>query len=120
FDLIGIVTGAGTSSRLIGLVATSLSVGIAVALVQEIAKRAWITVLTGRREGTRYILNKPQVTIGRAELADIPLFGDITLDRSQAVIAVSGGGYSVQETGSSPLLRIDGQPTAFAPLQDGH
>ncbi len=114
FDLIGNFSPSGhaTASRLVGFTIMGVAIGVAIALAEEIAKRAWVTVLTGRGEGTRYLLNKPQFTIGRAELADIPLFGDASIDRTQAVVADTGDGYSIQEVGPAGVLRVNGQPAA--------
>src|SRR5262249_46322891 len=56
---------------------------------------------------------------GRAELADVPLFGDPNIDRTQAVITTAEGGYMVQDVGAAPQLRVDGQPVASAWLRDG-
>lgn len=119
FDIIGFITQQGTASRLVGFAVTGICIGIAAAMAREIAKRAWVTVLTGRGEGTRYLIDKPQVAIGRAELADIPLFGDPSIDRTQAVITAAEGGYMVQDVGAAPQLRVDGQPVASTWLRDG-
>jgi pSer/pThr/pTyr-binding forkhead associated (FHA) protein len=76
-------------------------------------------VLTGRGEGRRYVLNKQSFTIGRAELADLPLFGDASLDRTQAIARPADGGYLIEEVGGRPLLRVDGQPATSGWLNDG-
>jgi pSer/pThr/pTyr-binding forkhead associated (FHA) protein len=125
FDIIAIITvlithqEAATASRLVGFTVMGICIGVAVALVQEIAKRAWLTVRTGSREGMQYVVNKPEMTIGRDELADVPLFGDTTIARRQALLSTSAGGYTVREVGDASVLRVDGQPAATARLQDG-
>ena len=53
-------TQQGTASRLVGFTLTGVCIGIAAATVREIAKRAWVTVLTGRGEGTRYLIDTVQ------------------------------------------------------------
>lgn len=86
FDIMSMPFNAGTISRLIGDVAVGMCVGFAVTLVEESAKVAWVTIVLGKNEGKQFILSKPTTTIGRDELSDIPLYGDLSVQKRHAVI----------------------------------
>ncbi len=120
FDVISLPFGSGTASRLVGDTAIGACVGAAVMLVEETAKVAWITVVAGRNEGKQYILSKPVTTIGRDELSDIPLFGDMTVAKSHATIrAMDRQQFVFADAGSPAGSAINGQRVTQAPLGDG-
>lgn len=111
FDAICLVTGiasvvthpneppTGTVARLIGFSVMGIAVGATVAFVEDIAKRSWITVLNGPKEGRSFILSKATTTIGRDELADIPLFGDARVTKQHAALLMQGNVVTLQATG---------------------
>lgn len=119
FDLIAVSSQSETAtlSRLIGFTAVAACVGFATALVEELARTAWITFLTGSREGRQVILHR-DVVLGRDELVDVPLFGDPAVGKRQAEITLAAAPV-ITETGETPLLRVNGQPVRQAPLVDG-
>ena len=117
FDVIGLPFQQGTVSRLIGFTVVGLATGLAIALVEEIAKRAWITILSGPREGKDYILTKPITTIGRDELADIPLFGDLNVGRLHATVTQTGGAHLYRDQGGG--TQVNNQPAQSKTLIDG-
>lgn len=75
-----------TAGRLMGMTCVGLFAGLGIALVEELAKQAWIVVLVGRNEGREYILSKTTTSVGRDELADIPLYGDPTVQRLHCAV----------------------------------
>jgi len=111
FDMICAATGAaaalahpgepptGSLGRFIGFVLMGITVAVTVAFVEDIAKQSWVTVLSGPKEGRSYILSKPTTTIGRDELADIPLFGDMTVAKQHAVLHMQGNVVALQGVG---------------------
>jgi pSer/pThr/pTyr-binding forkhead associated (FHA) protein len=117
FDVLAL-TGAGTLSRLVGFTAIGAFVGLATAVVEQIARVAWITVLTGAREGRQIVLHRDEVVLGRDELVDIPLFGDHRVERRHAVLSLTPAPV-VREIGTSALMKVDGQATREAVLYDG-
>ncbi|HET7501238.1 MAG TPA: hypothetical protein VFK02_09560, partial [Kofleriaceae bacterium] len=56
-------TGSGTS-RMVGLLAVGLSIGLFVALVERLARDAWLRVRTGPLAGKSFILYKTPTIIG--------------------------------------------------------
>lgn len=88
FEVIGgissLVFQTGTLGRAFGFPIMGAGIGAALAWAEDVAKKRWITVLNGAKEGRQYILSKPTTTIGRDELADIPLFGDTSVAKRHA------------------------------------
>lgn len=119
FDMVTFMTQSETAtlSRLIGFTAVAACVGFATALVEELARTAWITFLSGSREGRQVILHR-DVVLGRDELVDVPLFGDPSVAKRQAEITLAPV-PAIRETGSTPLLRVNGHPVREAQLVDG-
>jgi len=119
FDLITIMTNAETAtlSRLIGFTAVAACVGFATSLVEELSRVAWLTFLSGAREGRQVILHR-DVILGRDELVDVPLFGDPAVDRRQAELTLFPQPM-VRDVGINALLRVNGVPVREAALGDG-
>lgn len=112
-----IASQSDTASRLVGLTAVGMGTGLAIALVEEIAKKAWIIVLAGRNEGREYILDKSQTRIGRDELADIPLFGDQNVAKLHGVVELTHTGYYFRDQAGG--VTVNNQPSQAAALADG-
>lgn len=116
FDVIGMALGGGTASRLVAFTSLGMATGLAIALVEEIAKQAWIVIANGPKEGREYILSKPVTSIGRDEMADIPLFGDTGVARLHATINSTGSGFLFSDSGGGSA--INGQPVQQKTLSD--
>lgn len=93
---------SGAPSRLVGFAITGALIGFFVGLVRELFKEAWIRVVLGRNEGRELLVEKAQSVLGRAELCDIPLFGDPSVARRHALLSREGDGYVLRDTGESP------------------
>jgi pSer/pThr/pTyr-binding forkhead associated (FHA) protein len=120
FDIVSIPFNSGTASRLIGDVLIGLFTGAAVTWVEEAAKLAWVTVLVGRNEGKRFIINKPVTSIGRDELADVPLFGDMSVEKRHASIRTSDWkSFVLVDEGSRSGTMVNGARTTNQQLTDG-
>ncbi len=120
FDMASIPFSAGTVSRLIGDTAIGACVGAAVTLVEESAKVAWVTVVLGRNEGKQFILSKSTTTIGRDELSDIPLYGDLNVAKQHAVIkSTDWRTFSFHDLGSPTGSGINGMRVTEKLLTDG-
>ena len=101
FDVVALITEGGSASRFVGFILIGLATGAAVALVEDIAKRSWITVLNGPKEGRSFILTKPTTSVGRDELADIPLFGDASVAKQHACLMMQGNIVTLQGIGGA-------------------
>ncbi|MEN6356237.1 MAG: FHA domain-containing protein [Armatimonadota bacterium] len=118
FDMICFVTGGGSMSRFVGFILMGAATGAAVALVEDIAKQNWVTVLTGPKEGKSFILTKPTTTIGRDELADIPLFGDQSVAKQHAYLILQSNDVSVKSA-TGVTVNVNGTATQSSQLRDG-
>ena len=118
FDTLAGITSGGSTSRLVGFVVMGLAIGAAVGLIEELRKEYWLTSINGPREGRSYILSKQNTLLGRDEMIDIPLFGDVTVQKRHARIAVDGSGAHLVAEAGVPVL-VNGMPTPHAALMDG-
>lgn len=101
----------GIVARLLGFVITGAAIGLFVALAQQLFKEAWVRVMVGKNEGKEYLVDKAETRIGRAELSDIPLFGDPAVARTHALLlARPDGGWVLRDSGSPGGTRINGEP----------
>jgi pSer/pThr/pTyr-binding forkhead associated (FHA) protein len=109
----------GENLRMIGFSSIGAAIGFFVSLVDEALKQAWVRVLVGRNEGREHILEKPVNLLGRDELAEVPLFGDVTIARQHATIERVGGRRVLRDGGSPTGTLVNGQRVAEAVLRDG-
>lgn len=118
FDTVSFVSfsDTGTFSRLMGFTLMGLVTGAAVAFVEDMAKQSWVTVLSGPKEGRSFILSKEVTTIGRDELADIPLFGDMSVAKQHAFLHMDGPTVTLQSATGAPVA-INGAPATVAQLR---
>jgi pSer/pThr/pTyr-binding forkhead associated (FHA) protein len=122
FDLIGAFSaaGSGTPSRFAADIAVGMCIGLMVALVEIVLKNAWLTVLSGRREGAQFILSKETTTIGRDDRDDVLLWGDEQMAIRHARITRTRRGYVLQSVQPAAPTLVNRRPVgAEAPLEDG-
>ena len=119
FDAISAISGGGLSSRLFGLSAIGLMIGLFIGLIQELTKAAWLTVESGRLRGREFRLEKGLATVGRAEESDIGLFGDLAVAPRHATIERRGTEFSIKDLTRDPGTFVNGQRIESAPLHPG-
>ncbi len=105
--------------RGIGLIVTGASIGLFIGLVETLLKQAWIRVVVGRNEGKEYVVSKQRTVIGRDELADIGLFGDLTISPYHAAIEVQNGRRVLVDGGSQIGTSVNNQRVSAQILRDG-
>jgi pSer/pThr/pTyr-binding forkhead associated (FHA) protein len=116
------VRDAGGPSRAIGFIAIGGLSGLAIGLVQELFKTAWVRVLAGRNEGRDFILGHPLNILGRDERCDVPLFGDSGVGVQHAAIKADGKRHLLVDAGVPLGSMLNGQrvePGAETLLRDG-
>ncbi len=85
-------------SRLLGFIITGALIGLFIGLVQQLLKEAWVRIVVGKNEGREVLIDKTQTTIGRSELSDIAIFGDMSVQKNHAVLTASpNGGYVLRD-----------------------
>ncbi len=130
FDLVGRTVGpaiaeakggdeVGIVSRAITAVLIGALIGLLTALIENLAKSAWIRQLFGRNEYKEWIIDAPQSFIGRNERAHVPLFGDNNVMPMHAYIARQGTTYTLVDGGSPIGTYLNGQRIGQAMLQSG-
>src|SRR5262249_17780106 len=102
-----------------GFIILGLCIGLLIGLAQIILKEAWLRVEQGFRRGREMILQKDEITIGRAESCDVGLFGDPLVDKLHARILRQGDQYVVVDGGSmSGTFVNDQRLVGPTPLRD--
>lgn len=84
-----------------GFIILGFCIGLLIGLAQIILKEAWVRVEQGFRKGREMLLQKGEVSIGRAESCDIGLFGDPLVEKLHARIVQQNGQYFVVDAGSA-------------------
>jgi pSer/pThr/pTyr-binding forkhead associated (FHA) protein len=119
FDSIGAIFGGGLASRFFGEAATGLAIGLFIGLVQELTKDAWLAVEAGRLSGRQFRLERPTVTLGRAEENLVGLFGDPRVQARHAVITRQGDSWEIKNLAVQAGTTVNGHLIESAPLADG-
>jgi hypothetical protein len=109
----------GAASRLVGLLAVGLSIGIFVALVERLGRDAWLRVRTGPLAGKSFILYKTPTIVGSAPRSDIYLYKDAEIDPSHAMIHRVGTVYELEDLGTRMGTSIAGSKVRRRRLVSG-
>jgi hypothetical protein len=109
----------GATSRLVGLLAVGLSVGIFVALVERLARDAWLRVRTGPLAGKSFILYKTPTIIGSSPQSDVYLYKDAEIDPSHASVHRVGTVYEIEDMGTRMGTSVGGNPVRRRRLASG-
>jgi pSer/pThr/pTyr-binding forkhead associated (FHA) protein len=112
------MTGGGSTGRLVGFVVMGAAIGAAVSLVEEFGKEFWLVGMSGPKEGRSIILAKPLTILGRDERADVPLFGDVTVQPQHALLRQEAGGMTLLAA-PGQAVTVNQQMVAEVPLSDG-
>ncbi|MGH7863468.1 MAG: FHA domain-containing protein [Candidatus Binataceae bacterium] len=118
FDLINYITEGGTASRLIGLCAIGLAIGLFIGIVQELTKVAWLIVEQGRLKGRQFRLEEQTATIGRAEEDSVGLFGDPSVQARHATIQRRGADFSIKNLAVAEGTFVNGRRIESVDLHD--
>ncbi len=94
----------------LGAVVLGAGLGICLALVEQVLRRAWIEVKSGRQEGRTYLIDHKSCTLGLDEHVEIGLFGDLSVARKHAMIESTATGYYLKNESVSGETRVNGGP----------
>jgi hypothetical protein len=86
---------------LAGFIALGVCIGLMIGIAQVVLKEAWLKVEAGFRSGRELLLDKPVLTIGRAESCDLGLFGDSAIEKLHARIYQQEGRHLIADAGSA-------------------
>ena len=118
FDIIG-ANASGLYSRLFGLCALGLAVGLMIGLVQELTKSAWLNVEAGRLRGRSFNIDRAVATLGRAEENQVGLFGDPGVQPRHAVIERRGNDYVLKSLAVQQGVTVNGNRIETVTLREG-
>ena len=77
-----------------------------------------LVIVSGGPEGTEFVLDRPQTTLGRGPDVDL-VFADQTLSRQHLAIEFTGQGFRARDLGSMNGMRVNGRETRVADLASG-
>ena len=106
----------GIGSRAVMALTVGAGIGLFIGLVERLARQAWVRLSLGRNEGKEWVVDAPQVFLGRSETAQIPLFGDPSVAPMHACIMKRGTTYVLVDGGSPIGTFLNGQPIQEAIL----
>lgn len=106
----------GIGSRAVMALTVGAGIGLFIGLVERMARQAWVRLSLGRNEGKEWVVDAPQVFLGRSETAQVPLFGDNTVAPMHACIMKRGTNYVLVDGGSPTGTFLNGQPIQEAIL----
>jgi len=109
----------GTTGRAILAVATGGGVGLFTSLIIRATRTAWVRRIYGRNEYREWIVDAAVTTIGRSELAHIPILDDPAVAPQHAVIQLHGGTYYLSDCGAPGGTFVNGTPIRQVPLFSG-
>jgi hypothetical protein len=107
-------------SQAVGIVLLGVGLGLCLALVEQVLRRAWVQVQSGRQEGRIYLLARPRCRLGLDERAEVGIFGDPAVARRHAEIESTPRGYVLHHLAGPGNTRVNGGTLATERLlQDG-
>lgn len=95
-------------SQGLGIAILGAGLGLFLALVEQVFRRAWVQVVSGRQEGRSYLLPHAKSAVGLDERAEVGLFGDPLIARRHAEIERTGRGYVLHNFADSGRTRVNG------------
>jgi hypothetical protein len=99
-------------SQAVGIVLLGAGLGLCLALVEQVLRRAWVQVQSGRQEGRIYLLAHPRCRLGLDERAEVGIFGDPAVARKHAEIELTPQGYILHQLAGQGNTRLNGAPVA--------
>jgi Inner membrane component of T3SS, cytoplasmic domain len=108
-------------SQALGIVILGAGLGLCLALVEQVLRRAWVQVQSGRQEGRIYLLAQRRCRLGLDERAEVGIFGDPAVARQHAEIESGPSGYVLYHLADNKTsTRVNGNPVAKQQsLKDG-
>ncbi len=108
------------TSSAAGFIALGILIGLMIGLAQVILKEAWLKVEEGFRAGRELILSRPEITVGRAEMCDLGLFGDPRVEKLHLRIIQQGDRYVLEDNGTPHGTYVNNvRVTGPTPLSNG-
>lgn len=117
FDPIAKVLNSGVLSRAVGITILGTAAGIAIGLVEEIRKEAWLSIISGPLAGKQFILYEIRTRIGSSPKCEITLLKDPAIMPEHALIEKQANTHVILAL-QAPIL-VNGQVVRQCRLQSG-
>lgn len=108
-----------SSAQLIGISLLGLLIGVAMSLIEQVAKSQWIEIVTGGMAGKQFILYKNDIVIGSAPNSDIQLIKDSAIPPQAARILTRNNQTVIESLHPGIPCNVEGQVGNRFPLFDG-
>ncbi|MCH7945434.1 MAG: FHA domain-containing protein [Armatimonadetes bacterium] len=115
----GMTLETGGPSRALMAVGLGVAVGLFVAIMDRVTRKAWVRLVLGRNEGKEWPIDAERTMIGRDERAHVPLFGDMNVEPLHAIIHRSRGQYVLQDQGTQIGVGWNNQRVSEVVLSPG-
>ena len=106
-------------SRLAGLAAVGMAVGVMMGVVELFARDAWLRMVQGPLAGKEFLLFKDVMNIGSSPKSDIYLFNDTMVASQHAILRGVGDECEVQSQQQDNKVLLNGRPVKEARLRHG-
>jgi hypothetical protein len=106
-------------SRLAAIGAIGGITGLAVGLIENVAKRGWLKVTGGLIAGKQFVLYRNPTFIGSALSCSIYLFRDPAVGPRHAAVHIVPGGFELEDLPLGTRTLVNGRPAVRQRLRDG-
>jgi len=117
-----ITTGAGPHggwlSRMVAMTVMGACTGVAIGLVEELRKEAWLIIVQGPLVGKQFILYRSPTVIGSSPKADICLLKDPAIRPQHLVLQQAGEGHLLLASPEA-MVAVNGRPVTRQRLRSG-
>ena len=111
--------GDGQVSRTIAIMMLGAAVGLAISMIEQVAKDSWLQVIRGAFEGKEFILYEPRTVIGSGHDCSINLFKDDGVSPKHAEIRVEGAQTVIHDLRSAAGTRVNGEYVRSRVIRNG-
>jgi pSer/pThr/pTyr-binding forkhead associated (FHA) protein len=106
-------------SRLVGISTVGIVAGLAIGMLEQVAKSGWLKVTGGLITGKQFILYINPTRIGSSPDCEIYLFKDPTINPRHAAIRTVPGGFEIEDLQSAGGTYVNGQAIRRQRLRSG-
>lgn len=106
-------------SRLISLAFIGASVGLAIGIVEMLAREAWLRMTEGTLAGKEFIVFKDVMNIGSSPRNEIYLFNDPQVKALHARLLTVGDEYEIESQDMLKPVLVNGRPIKLLRLRSG-
>lgn len=119
FDVVASVFRTGTTSRAVAITILGAFAGIAIGMVEELSKQAWLRITQGPMAGKEFILYHASTTIGSSPKCEITIPKDTAILPQHCVIRSTGGHYTLSSIDQRAPAFVNGRPVQQTALRNG-